>query len=56
MTLTDLALRFLLSNDAVTTIIAGTRRIAHLEANVANSGKTLTPEVMAEVDAALAAA
>lgn len=54
MTLTDLALRFLLSNDAVTTIIAGTRRISHLEANAANSGKTLTPEVMAEVDAALA--
>jgi aryl-alcohol dehydrogenase-like predicted oxidoreductase len=54
MTLPDLALRFLLSNDAVSTIIAGTRSIEHLEANVANSGKALSPDILAEVDAAIA--
>lgn len=43
MTLPDLALRFVLSNDAVSTVIAGTRRLAHLEANVRNSGQTLPP-------------
>lgn len=40
ISLSDYALRFLLSNEAVSTIIAGTRSIEHLEANVANSGKT----------------
>jgi len=55
MSLTDLAIRFLLANDAVSTIIAGTRRIEHLEANAANSGKALDTDVMAEVDSALKA-
>lgn len=50
MTLADLAFRFLLSNDCVSTLIAGTRSIEHLEANVKNSGQTLTPEVMVEID------
>jgi len=50
MTLPDLALRFLLSNDAVSTIIAGTRSIAHLEANVENSGQRLSAEVLAELE------
>jgi aryl-alcohol dehydrogenase-like predicted oxidoreductase len=52
MNLPDLALRFLLTNDAVSTIIAGTRRIEHLEANVRNSGLTLGAAVMAEIEAA----
>lgn len=47
MSLPDLALRFLLSNDAVSTIIAGTRSVAHLEANVANSGRRLDDAVLA---------
>lgn len=54
MGLTDLAFRFVLSNDAVSTVIAGTRRIEHLEANVRNSGLTLDPEVIADVDAVTA--
>lgn len=44
-TLADLALRFVLSNDAVTTIIAGTRKVEHLIENVAASdGRLLTPQ------------
>jgi aryl-alcohol dehydrogenase-like predicted oxidoreductase len=54
MSLPDLALRFLLSNDAVSTIIAGTRRIEHLEANAANSGQSLSAEVLDEVEQASA--
>lgn len=49
MALPDLAFRFLLTNDCVSTIIAGTRRIDHLEANVKNSGLTLSDPVMAEI-------
>jgi aryl-alcohol dehydrogenase-like predicted oxidoreductase len=51
MTLPDLALRFLLSNDAVSTLIAGTRSITHLEANVENSGKSLSADVLDELKA-----
>ncbi|HEY3413554.1 MAG TPA: aldo/keto reductase [Armatimonadota bacterium] len=50
MTLTDMAFRFLLTNDCVSTLIAGTRRIEHLESNVKNSGLTLDSSVMAEID------
>jgi aryl-alcohol dehydrogenase-like predicted oxidoreductase len=51
MSLPDLALRFLLTNDAVSTMIAGTRRVEHLEANLKNTGLTLDAAVVAEVDA-----
>ncbi|HEY3268925.1 MAG TPA: aldo/keto reductase [Armatimonadota bacterium] len=54
LTLPDLALRFLLSNDAVSTIIAGTRRVEHLRANAANTGYTLSPELLDEISAAVA--
>lgn len=44
-TLPELALRFLLSNDAVTTVIAGTQKVEHILANVAASdGRHLTAE------------
>ncbi len=42
MTLTQLALRFILTHDAVSTIIAGTKRAEHLEENVqASDGKKM---------------
>jgi aryl-alcohol dehydrogenase-like predicted oxidoreductase len=37
MTLPDMALRFILTNDRVSTVIPGMRKIEHVEANVANS-------------------
>jgi aryl-alcohol dehydrogenase-like predicted oxidoreductase len=43
MTMADLALRFILCNDAVHTIIPGMRKIRNVEANIATSdGKKLT--------------
>jgi aryl-alcohol dehydrogenase-like predicted oxidoreductase len=49
-TLAELALRFALSYDAVSTIIAGSRSIEHVIANVAVSdGRTLTAEQIAHV-------
>jgi aryl-alcohol dehydrogenase-like predicted oxidoreductase len=49
-TLPELALRFALSYDAVSSIIAGSRRVEHVIANVAVSdGRTLTAEQVAHV-------
>lgn len=53
MSLADMALRFILSQEAVSSIIAGTRRVEHLESNVANSGKSLDRGIIEEIDAAL---
>lgn len=39
MTLPELALRFILANPAVTTTIPGMRRVPHVEANLAASGR-----------------
>lgn len=50
MTLPDLALRFILGNPDVTTVIPGMRRPAHVEANVAASG---APPLSAATRAAL---
>ena len=47
-TLTEGALRFCLSHEAVSTVIAGMRTTAHARANVAASdGRTLTPALLA---------
>ena len=48
--LPELALRFCLSHDAVSTVIPGMRRVASVEANVAVSdGRRLSPAVQAEL-------
>jgi len=45
-TLPELALRFILSHDAVSTVIPGMRRLSSVEANVAVSdGRRLSPEM-----------
>lgn len=45
--LSDLALRFLLYNDAVTSVIAGTRKVEHMLANVgASDGRKLSEEAV----------
>jgi aryl-alcohol dehydrogenase-like predicted oxidoreductase len=47
-TLPELALRFCLAHEAVSTVIPGMRRLASVEANVAVSdGRRLTPEMRA---------
>jgi aryl-alcohol dehydrogenase-like predicted oxidoreductase len=38
MTLPELALRFILSNPVVSTVIPGMRRVAHVDANLGVSG------------------
>jgi len=49
-TLPELALRFCLANEAVSTVIPGMRRLASVEANVAVSdGRSLSPETRAEL-------
>ncbi|HVR71174.1 MAG TPA: aldo/keto reductase, partial [Vicinamibacteria bacterium] len=49
-TLPELALRFCLAHDAVSTVIPGMRRLASVEANVAVSdGRRLSPEMRAEL-------
>jgi aryl-alcohol dehydrogenase-like predicted oxidoreductase len=46
MTMAELALRFILANDDVATIIPGMRRIRHVEANLgASDGRALPPEL-----------
>ena len=42
--LPDTALRFILSHPAVTTVIPGMRKLAHVDANIAVSGNPLPPE------------
>lgn len=50
MTLPELALRFILQHDAVSTVIPGMRRAAHVEANAAVSDGVRLPEaLMAEL-------
>jgi aryl-alcohol dehydrogenase-like predicted oxidoreductase len=50
MTLTDMALRFILSNDVVNTTIPGMRKEAHVRANIATSdGKKLPQKLLAEL-------
>lgn len=52
MTLPELALRFILQNPTVSTVIPGMRRVRHVEANVAVSdGKRLPDELMQRLKA-----
>ncbi|MCI0443623.1 aldo/keto reductase, partial [bacterium] len=44
MTMSELALRFILSNPDVSTIIPGMRKIKHVEANIAASDQSPLPE------------
>jgi aryl-alcohol dehydrogenase-like predicted oxidoreductase len=44
MTMPELALRFILSNPDVSTIIPGMRRVRHVEANLATSDKGTLPK------------
>ena len=49
-TMAELALRWILQNPAVATVIPGMRKIRNVEANVATSdGRVLDPELMAEL-------
>ena len=50
MTLPELALRFILSNQDVTTIIPGMRRPRHVDANLATAdGQALAPDLLAHL-------
>jgi aryl-alcohol dehydrogenase-like predicted oxidoreductase len=50
MTLPELALRYLLTWDEVSTVIPGTRKVKNVEANVSVSdGRKLSPELMEEL-------
>ncbi len=50
MTMPELALRFILANPNVSTIIPGMRRIRHVEANLGVSdGRELSPELLARL-------
>ena len=50
MTLPELALRFILANPDVTTVIPGMRRVRHVEANLGISdGTPLEPDVVAQL-------
>jgi aryl-alcohol dehydrogenase-like predicted oxidoreductase len=50
MTLPEMALRFILSNPAVSTVIPGMRRLEHVRANMAaGDGRKLPPELMTEL-------
>jgi aryl-alcohol dehydrogenase-like predicted oxidoreductase len=44
MTLPEMALRFILSNDDVSTIIPGMRKPSHVDANIATSDTGKLPE------------
>jgi aryl-alcohol dehydrogenase-like predicted oxidoreductase len=47
MTMPEMALRFILSNPAVSTVIPGMRKLSHVRANIAASdGKGLPPELL----------
>jgi aryl-alcohol dehydrogenase-like predicted oxidoreductase len=47
MTMPELALRFILANPHITTVVPGMRSVRHVEANIAASGKSaLSPELM----------
>ncbi|HLM03137.1 MAG TPA: aldo/keto reductase, partial [Pyrinomonadaceae bacterium] len=50
MTLPETALRFILANENVSTVIPGMRKTRHVEANLAASGKDkLSPELLEEL-------
>lgn len=49
MSMPDAALRFILSCDAVHTIIPGMRTLAHVDSNIAQSGQKLTPDQIAKL-------
>jgi aryl-alcohol dehydrogenase-like predicted oxidoreductase len=50
MTMPELALRFILASDTVSTIIPGMRKIAHVDANIATSdGRPLDPPLLAQL-------
>ncbi len=50
MTMPEMALRFILSNPAVSTTIPGMRKTAHTRANIAaGDGRGLAPELLAEL-------
>ncbi len=50
MTLPELTLRFILQNDAVSTVIPGMRQVRHVEANLGTSdGRALPDELLAEL-------
>jgi aryl-alcohol dehydrogenase-like predicted oxidoreductase len=52
MTLPEMALRFILSHPAVSTVIPGMRRLSHVEANMAASdGRGLPEEVVTRLRA-----
>lgn len=44
--LSELALRYILSFEEISTVIPGLRRVAHVESNLSVSGKNLSPQVM----------
>jgi aryl-alcohol dehydrogenase-like predicted oxidoreductase len=50
MTMSELALRFILASDTVSTIIPGMRKIAHVDANIAASdGRPFDPALLAQL-------
>ena len=50
MTMPEMALRFILGNPTVSTIIPGMRKLRHVDANIATSGAgALSPELQAEL-------
>jgi aryl-alcohol dehydrogenase-like predicted oxidoreductase len=50
MTMADLALRFILQNDTVSTVIPGMRKVQHVETNIATSdGARLPDSLMAQL-------
>lgn len=50
MTMPELALRFILANPTVSTIIPGMRKVRHVEANIAASdGRALPPDLIAQL-------
>ena len=49
MTLPDVALKFILANPAVTTVIPGMRKLGNVEANLKAGDAPLTPAQMLEL-------
>jgi len=50
-TLSELALKYILSFEEISTVIPGLRRVAHVESNVAVSGQKLSAEMMEKLKA-----
>jgi aryl-alcohol dehydrogenase-like predicted oxidoreductase len=50
MTMPELALRFILANDDVATVIPGMRKLAHVDANIsASDGVRLAPAIVSQL-------